>query len=249
METGSKLEKLVIGAREIKGLIGRNLLQGLVVSAFLHSALLAIVGLWPAPEKEDRLAGSGSDTLVIVSRPRPDLPVIERSRPAPPAKPDIDVWEPVENEADAPDTLLEPEEDLPSLSGPYDPDAPIDSSAVPGSGGSGGIDTATLAGFDPVTPTYIPRDIEPMALADLNPQPEYPRLAQQAGVSGTVRVWVRVNKQGNVDNWQVIDVNPAGLGFEDAVARVIPKWKFTPAVAGNRPVTVWVAIPFKFSVK
>ena len=57
-----------------------------------------------------------------------------------------------------------------------------------------------------------------------------------------------MNERGDVIGWQIVNVRPAGLGFEDAVARVVPKWKFTPAIQQNNPVAVWVHVPIKFRV-
>jgi outer membrane biosynthesis protein TonB len=46
-----------------------------------------------------------------------------------------------------------------------------------------------------------------------------------------------------------VQASPSDLGFEDEVLKVVPKWKFTPAVQQGRAVGVWVAIPFKFVCK
>jgi len=248
METGSKMEKLVIGAREIRGRIGRYLLQGLVMSAFLHSATIGLVGLWPEQKKEERRIAH-TDTLIVISPPRPDNPNPHPPRPRPLEKPDVHSFVAVDEPENVDTTLKPADNEFPPLVGTPNPDEQYDSTGGDAFDSGGGVlDTDVNTAGVADQPIFIPRDIEPVAL-DINPQPEYPEFARAAGVGGTVHVWVRVNTHGGVDAWQVIDVNPAGLGFEDEVAKVVPRLKFTPAIANQQPVTVWVAIPFRFRVQ
>ncbi len=244
METGSKIDKLVIGARDLKDHLGRYLLQGMVASVFLHSAIMALVGMWPSEQVAEQ---TGCDSTIVILPPipqprRPDNPV--PARPVRKSEPDVQKYVPVIDEPDVIDSTKQ--DDFPMLTGKVDPTAPIDS----GSGGdvlTGIIDTTTVsAGTIDPWKIFIPREVEPVALMDINPQPKYPDLAQRAGVSGTVNVWLHINEKGDVIAWQVVNVRPAGLGFEDEVARVVPKWKFTPALQQNSPVAVWVHIPINF---
>lgn len=247
METGSKMNRLVIGARELRDQLGRYLVQGLVASVFMHSAVVAIVGLWP--KSVDKV---GQEIVIEIDKwgqrpPKPDMPTERRwSRPKPPKAPEVVVNVPVDNPEEI-DTTKELKEDFPDMRGTVIGADTGDS----GKGFDGGfaIDSSIeIAGYDNSTPIFIPREIDPVPLMDINPQPEYPKIAKLAGIEGLVRVWVHVGVKGDVIGWQVIDVKPAGRGFEDEVARVIPKWKFTPAIQQNNPIAVWVAIPFKFRV-
>ncbi len=249
METGSKNEQRVIGARDLKDRLGVFLMQGLVVSMFLHSAVMGIVGLWPKSQVVDS-GYTYQDTIfvskppVVLIPPRPSAP-----KPTPPAKPDAPKYVPTDEPLVAIDTLPEPQrpEDYPALHGTIDPNA-IDSGGEFTNGGSTlFIDTADQAGFVKPWEIFQPREIEPKALST-NPIPEFPKFARMAGTEGQVLIWVHVSDRGDVLGWNVINVNPPGLGFEDAVATVIPKWKFTPAIQQNAPVAVWVVIPFNFKV-
>lgn len=249
METGSKNEQRVIGARDLKDRLGVFLMQGLVVSMFLHSAVMGIVGLWP----KSQVADSGftyGDTIIVVRPPVPTPPKRPNGpKPTPPAKPEAPKYVPTDEPPIVIDTLPEPQrpEDYPALHGTIDPNA-IDSGGEFANGGSTlFIDTADQAGFVKPWEIFQPREIEPKALST-NPIPEFPKFARMAGTEGQVLIWVHVSDRGDVLGWNVINVNPPGLGFEDAVATVIPKWKFTPAIQQNAPVAVWVVIPFNFKV-
>ncbi|NUO18744.1 TonB family protein [bacterium] len=248
METGTKTKRLPLGALYLKGNLGRYLLQGLVVSVFLHSAAVALLGLWPETQKP-----VANDVIIEVTgfpTVREDIvppPVPERIRPSAPQQPD---FVKVLSVDELPlDSIALPEEELPPLSSNGHLDGTIDTGAS-GQGGVEGIDTSEgLAGIKPPWETgFSIFEVAPAALYEINPQPAYPELARRTGMSGRVFVWVHISEKGDVTEWHVVDVKPAGLGFEDEVARVIPKWKFTPALQQNRPVAVWVAIPFKFKV-
>ncbi|MBL0060002.1 MAG: hypothetical protein IPP40_00480 [bacterium] len=99
METGSKIDRLVIGARGLKDHLGWYLLQGLVASVFLHSAVMTLVGMWPSGDKS-----RGREIVIIVDNPpkrQPDSPVNPvpaRLKPKPPLKPDIKGLIPVDDE-------------------------------------------------------------------------------------------------------------------------------------------------------
>jgi len=248
METGSKIDKLVIGARGLKNHLGRYLIQGLVASVFLHSAIMALVEMWPNEKQVVERISYDTTNVVLPPIHRPDSP--ETSTPQRPVqKPDPDTkkYVPTIDEPVVLDTVKETEE-FPQLVGKVDPNAPIDSGDTGGSI-AGTIDTTSeIAGTVDPWRIFIPREIDPVALTDINPQPEYPEMAQKAGVGGTVNVWLHVSEKGGVIGWQIVNVRPAGLGFEDAVARVVPKWKFTPAIQQNNPVAVWVHVPIKFRV-
>ncbi|MBK6765932.1 MAG: TonB family protein [bacterium] len=247
METGSKNEQHVLGARDLKGRLGVFLMQGLVASMFLHSAVMTLVGYWPKSDTADKR--EVYDT-VIVCHP-PIIPVPPRPgdfTPTPPVKPDIAAFVPVD-EPPAQDTVIErtDPDDYPTLHSPSG-DATDSGDGRPGAGDPLLIDTSNRAGYDNPWEKFIPFEIPPAALST-NPAPAYPNIAQKAGTEGRVLVWVNVGDRGDVLGWHVVDVSPAGLGFEDEVARVIPLWKFTPAIQQNAPVAVWVVIPFQFKLK
>ncbi|MCB9366864.1 MAG: energy transducer TonB [Calditrichaeota bacterium] len=247
METGSKIKSVVIGARDLKGHLGRYLVQGLVVSAFLHSTFIALFGLLPKHEQITEKRYTNDTTFVNEFRPKRE-PTPRPKRPIEASKPDVPKFVPIEDEPIVMDSIELPD-NLADLHGTTFDDGTIDTGAIYGDGlsGGGGGDAIDVAGIEKPWEKFVYTEIAPVPL-DINPQPEYPKNARLASIEGTVRVWIHVGDRGDVLGWHVIDVSPPGLGFEDEVARVIPQWKFTPAIQQSNPIAVWVAMPFKFRI-
>lgn len=75
------------------------------------------------------------------------------------------------------------------------------------------------------------------------PKPEYPDLARQAGIEGTVHIKVLVDRQGRVV--ELIHVTSLPI-FDEAAEKTLRTWRFRPALVGNHPVPAWVSIPVRF---
>lgn len=75
--------------------------------------------------------------------------------------------------------------------------------------------------------------------------PQYPDLAREAGVDGTVQVQALVGKDGRVRDVRVVKGIPM---LNDAAVAAVKQWVFKPALSNNKPVAVWVAVPVKFSL-
>ncbi|MEE9208599.1 MAG: energy transducer TonB [Gemmatimonadota bacterium] len=99
-------------------------------------------------------------------------------------------------------------------------------------------------------PSYIQRDVEPVMTNRREIQRLlvrlYPSMLREAGIGGTVLLWVYVNEQGGPDKSQVMKSSgyPA---MDNAAAQVVDKMKFSPAKNRDKPVGVWVqqAVTFK----
>jgi protein TonB len=78
-------------------------------------------------------------------------------------------------------------------------------------------------------------------------QPDYPPLARDAGIEGTVAIKVLVDESGKVVSAQVLssDVTPA---MEKAALAAARKCKFRPAKQRTIPVKAQVMIPFQFQL-
>jgi protein TonB len=83
----------------------------------------------------------------------------------------------------------------------------------------------------------------PEAIKKVNP--EYPDIARQSSMEGTVIVKALVGKDGHVLNTQVVKSVPV---LDDAATAAVKQWVFKPALSNNKPVAVWVAVPVKFSL-
>lgn len=75
--------------------------------------------------------------------------------------------------------------------------------------------------------------------------PVYPEILRKAGVSGKVIVHTLVLEDGTVGETWIIQSVPQ---LDQAAARAVQRWTFTPALDGDKPVAVWVAVPVEFNV-
>ncbi len=79
--------------------------------------------------------------------------------------------------------------------------------------------------------------------------PKYPELAKKAGIEGEVWVKIWVREDGKVETVEVQKRSGTDIGFEEAVIEAAKQFEFEPAMMQGKPVAVWVAIPFHFSLK
>lgn len=87
---------------------------------------------------------------------------------------------------------------------------------------------------------------EPPVLIDYV-SPQYPPLAREAGIEGTVAIRVLVNEEGKVIAADVLssDVTPA---MEKAALEAAKQCRFRPAKQRTVPVKAHVMIPFQFQL-
>jgi periplasmic protein TonB len=76
--------------------------------------------------------------------------------------------------------------------------------------------------------------------------PQYPQLAREAGVEGTVVVRALVGKDGKVKKTILISGNPI---LADAALECGKTAIFTPAMQQKKPVEVWIQLPIEFTLK
>ncbi len=75
----------------------------------------------------------------------------------------------------------------------------------------------------------------------------YPEIARRSGLEGTVMVHVRVDKHGRVDRAEIIQsVHPI---LDKAAKTAALRCRFTPGTQRAVPVSVWVAIPYRFRLR
>jgi protein TonB len=75
--------------------------------------------------------------------------------------------------------------------------------------------------------------------------PQYPDLAREASVDGTVMVQALVGKDGRVKDTRVVKSIPM---LDAAAVAAVRQWVFKPALSNNKPVAVWVAVPVNFTL-
>jgi protein TonB len=78
------------------------------------------------------------------------------------------------------------------------------------------------------------------------PEPEYPEIAREAGVEGTVLVRVLVGEDGFVKEMMIIQSVPM---LDEAAAAAAETAIFKPALQKDKPVAVWMVIPIEFQLR
>lgn len=73
--------------------------------------------------------------------------------------------------------------------------------------------------------------------------PDYPDLAREAGVEGTVLIRVLVGEDGFVKDQIIVQSVPM---LDDAAAGAAQTAVFKPALQKDKPVAVWMVIPIEF---
>ncbi|MCB9366865.1 MAG: energy transducer TonB [Calditrichaeota bacterium] len=242
-----ELEKGKYGSIELKYFVGKNLLRGLVVSLLIHSIVVAspyiatlfkeeippppaqVYDITTALKKLKQLDPSKSPPKIArpkLALPKVVVPIAVKEDEVPEEQPEMlkqeEIVEAIVEDYGTDTLAIDPNADLVIQD---------DGDAIPG--------------FD----TFIPFEVPPQPLPDFSPQPAFPEMAQRAGVSGKVTAQVYVDKKGEVKKWRIVQAKPEKLGFEEEVEKILPKWKFTPAIQQGNPVGVWIAIPFNFKVQ
>ena len=151
-----------------------------------------------------------------------DIPQTQQiNRPPPPARPSI----PIESESeDISEDLTMDELDLESFEAWDAPPPPPSGPRV----------------------KFIPYDDPPVPKTPI--RPEYPEIAQEAGIEGTVYVQAFIDKNGRVKEVSVVKGIP-NTGLNEAAMEAIRKTRFRPAKQRERAVGVYISIPVHFKLK
>ena len=104
-----------------------------------------------------------------------------------------------------------------------------------------------LEEYLPSQEEFTPYDEAPVQLNEVTY--EYPPLAKEAGIEGTVWIKALVDKSGKVRDALVYKQSGSSAGFEDVAKEGAFKIKFKPAISNNQPVAVWVVYPVRFTLK
>jgi protein TonB len=75
--------------------------------------------------------------------------------------------------------------------------------------------------------------------------PEYPDIARKANITGKVFVTALIGKDGKVE--QIGNITGPDV-FHEAAKAAAKKWEFEPAIQNDKPVKVWVSLPFTFKL-
>ena len=139
-----------------------------------------------------------------------------------------------------------------------------DSAGVDG-GVQGGVPGGTVGGSSDGIPGGIPNGIpgspvpalpgtdEPLyLLGEVRPpvrtrfvKPDYPEMARQARVTGTVILEIVVGRSGEVESLKVLRSDPL---FDEAAVEAVRQWRYQPALQAGRPVRVYLTVRVEFGL-
>lgn len=230
------------GAFELKELYPRNYSLGLTIAAIFHISIIAIYFL-------AILLQGGDNNIPFAIK---DIRIIEFGAPPP--------INPTAPQAPISTGLTKPSKGIP---------VPVPEGSV---SAENTLATQTemnnenpfvTEGLDNGTSRYVPGKEIPVpenypAPTDFIPcekfpeivvraTPVYPELAIRANLEGKVWVNTLVDKQGKVKNAIIAKSNQEI--FNQSAIDAAMQYSFTPALQNNKPVAVWVVIPFKFELR
>jgi len=97
---------------------------------------------------------------------------------------------------------------------------------------------------------FIPHEVPPKPIggfAAIVEKLEYPPIAREAGIEGTVILQIFVSEKGFVEE-VVVQKGIPETGLDEAAVKAVKQVRFEPALQRDRPVGVWVAIPIRFHI-
>jgi protein TonB len=116
----------------------------------------------------------------------------------------------------------------------------------------GGSDVLTAIGSGmrpamPVTPSLRPPRISRVMEGNLirRVQPEYPALAKQARIQGTVVLRAVIDREGTIQDLQVISGHPL---LVQAAVNAVRLWRYRPYYLNDQPVEVETQVTVNFSL-
>jgi len=110
--------------------------------------------------------------------------------------------------------------------------------------GTGPVEVQKDINIEEPPADFVPVEKEPVVVKKV--EPKYPELAMRAGLEGKVWVKIWVDKEGKPK--QVIVLKSDAEIFNEPSIEAAKQFVFTPAYMNNGPVSVWVSVPFKFTL-
>jgi len=98
------------------------------------------------------------------------------------------------------------------------------------------------------TPFTVRPDIANRGTVARAMEAEYPPLVRDAGIGGTAVVWFFIDETGATRR-ALLRESSGHKALDEAALRVAEQVEFTPALNGEEPVPVWIALPITFSVR
>ena len=251
------------GAPELKKSYQGFTLKGFIIAVTIHIALLAgymlIVYINQAKTKELPKNYNSPPVIIDIDLPppidEPIDPVIPKEIPS--GKQDLSLLTPVPTKLElADDVIPKTQDELNKINVNAGRDG--DSSVYVSNNGNIKIDDSKLdiiikkdPGIDKIEPpTYRDFEVEKPPectnLSQVRASMKYPELAIETRQEGKITIRVLVGLDGSVIKTDKI-YGPEV--FYDEVKDKVMNLQFTPGLQNNKPVKVWVSVPFNFNLK
>ncbi len=94
-------------------------------------------------------------------------------------------------------------------------------------------------------PDFVAFDKPPVPIKQA--KPVYPDIARKAGLQGTVIVKLWIDKEGKVKRAEILKSDSDV--FNQPAIDAAMQFVFTPALQRDRPVPVWLSMPFRFRLE
>ncbi len=232
------------GAFELKATYQRNLLFGLLADVLLAAAIIGGVFLYREIASEETQSFTPASKTITISKVGPPPTIIKKPPQidigaASKALPKFGIPKPVADyEVEDRQMVIASRDELRDI--------------LPPSMESGSGDTELIVIADTVIDKEDPLPFTPVEVdADIiyAAEPEYPRLARQAGMEGVVWVAVYVDENGDVADARIYKSSGSNAGFDEAALKAARKCKFKPAIQNGQPVKEWVTYKFVFNLR
>jgi len=228
------------GAFELKSQYRRNMLTGtmfavslvvvIILGIWIYKVITAVETVYVQPTVIKTIADLGPPPTVSKAKPRVDIAKPEM------AKPKVGIPKPVaDDEVVDEDVMIASKDDLAEIVAPDISDNIVE---------SGGEVIVDIEDYMPSADEFVPVEIPAEMIYEH--APEYPRLAQTAGMEAVVWVKALVDKNGNVRDAMVLKSSGSKAGFDEAAVAAAFKCRFKPAIQNGRPVAVWVSYQVEF---
>jgi len=230
------------GAPELKEAFRRYLAEALLIAVGAHLLGIStyyiakfLEGEEPPPDRIVRIvkyADIGPPPSISSAPPPPSIAVS-----VPVARPSIGVPVPVPDAEITEEQTFAGQQEMSQMTAP-----------VVGEGTGGDSLSIDVGDFvveeEPGMDEFIAVEVNPVPIKKVDPV--YPDLARKAGVEGRVFVKVLVDKEGKVKKAAIMTGPDI---FHEATIAAAMQWVFKPAIQRDKPIAVWVALPFQFKLR
>ena len=191
-------------------------------SVAIHGILFALF-----PSFEAEAYTKAEDPIVIQLEEIPETK--QERRPPPPARPVVPV---ATDDPDVSDDVTIEDTDLDLDLDDFAPPPPMEDL----------VDDVELEEEEEIVELW---KVEKQPVPTKRAVPQYPDIARKANITGKVFVTALVNKAGKVESIGKITGPEV---FHEAARAAAQKWEFEPAIQNDKPVKVWVSLPFTFQL-